>query len=145
MILPDVNLLVYAYNAADPNHEAARGWWEAALNGSTPVGLPWVVVSGFIRLMTHPRVLQDPMPVTTAVSTVRPWLEQPVVLVLEPGRRFGTLFLGFLDRLGTAGNLTTDAYLAAMAIEHQAELHSSDGDFSRFDGLRWHNPLGRSD
>jgi toxin-antitoxin system PIN domain toxin len=142
MILPDINLLVYAYNAADPRHAAARKWWEATLNATRPVGLSWIVAAGFIRLMTHPRVLQKPMPVRRATDHVREWLEQTPVIVLEPGKKFRDVFLGFLDKVGTAGNLTTDAQLAALAVEHQAELNSCDADFGRFSGLRWRNPLG---
>jgi toxin-antitoxin system PIN domain toxin len=142
MIVPDINLLVYAYNAEDPNHEGAKVWWEGLLNGTDPVGLSWVVMSGFLRLMTHPRVLENPMTVPRATEHVRSWLELPSVLTLEPGRRFSSLFLGFLDSSGAGGNLTTDAYLAALSIEHQAELHSNDSDFNRFKGLRWSNPLG---
>lgn len=141
MILPDINLLVYAYNTADPRHEQARDWWEGAVNGSVPVGLPWVVASGFIRLMTHPRLLDRPLTAPEATRRVRAWLAAPSVTVIQPGRRFTELFLGFLDVLGTAGNLTTDAQLAALAVEHQAELNSNDADFSRFPGLRWRNPL----
>jgi toxin-antitoxin system PIN domain toxin len=141
VILPDVNLLVYAYNTADPRHDQARDWWEATVNGSVPVGLPWVVASGFIRLMTHPRLLERPLSAPEATRRIRAWLEAPGVTVIQPGRRFAELFLGFLDALGTAGNLTTDAQLAALAVEHQAEFNSNDTDFSRFPGLRWHNPL----
>ena len=143
MILPDINLLVYAYNEADPQHMPARRWWEAVLNGREPVALPWMVAAGFIRLMTHPRVLEQPLPVTQAASHVREWLAQPCVLTLEPGHVFADRFFGFLEKLGTAGNLTTDAYLAALAVEHQAELLSTDSDFIRFEGLRWRNPLER--
>jgi toxin-antitoxin system PIN domain toxin len=114
---------------------------EATVNGSVPVGLPWVVASGFIRLMTHPRLLERPLTASEATRRVRDWLAVPSVTVIQPGRRFADLFLGFLDTLGTAGNLTTDAQLAALAVEHQAELNSNDADFSRFPGLRWRNPL----
>ena len=141
MIVPDINLLVYAYNAADPNHSAAREWWEQLLNGAEPVGLSWTAMSGFVRLMTHPRVLMEPMPVSQALDQVRAWMNQPCVIILEPGKRFGSLFFDYLEKIGTAGNLTTDAYLAALAVEHQAELHSNDSDFSRFSGLQWRNPL----
>lgn len=141
MIVPDVNLLVYAYNRADPQHEAARDWWETTLNNTDPVGLPWIVSSGFIRLMTHPRVLQTPLAVAEAIRHVQSWLDQPCVVVLEPGKLFANRFLGFLNELGTAGNLTTDAYLAALAVEHQGELLSADTEFHRFKGLRWRNPL----
>jgi len=91
--------------------------------------------------MTHPRVLQNPMPISRAVDHSRSWLEKPNVLILESGRRFGNVFLGLLEQIGTAGNLTSDAYLAALAIEHQAELQSCDHDFSRFHGLNWRYPL----
>ena len=141
MIIPDINLLVYAYNTEDPSHAQAKRWWEELLNGTDPVGLPWVTITGFLRLVTHPRVLVDPMSVGQATEQVRAWLECPSVLTVEPGKKFSAIFLGLLDEAGTAGNLTTDAYLAALAIEHQAELHSNDSDFSRFKGLRWRNPM----
>jgi toxin-antitoxin system PIN domain toxin len=141
MIVPDINLLVYAHNARSPQHRKARAWWEDCLNGTQPVGLSWVSMSGFLRLMTHPRVLARPMETTAAVDRVREWLDQPVVQVIHPGSRFASLFFQFLDQLGTAGNLTTDAQLAALAAERQAELQSNDSDFSRFQGLRWTNPL----
>jgi toxin-antitoxin system PIN domain toxin len=141
MIIPDINLLVYAYNTEDPSHAQAKRWWEEFLNGTDPVGLPWVTITGFLRLVTHPRVLVYPMSVGQATEQVRAWLECPSVLTVEPGKKFSAIFLGLLDEAGTAGNLTTDAYLAALAIEHQAELHSNDADFSRFKGLRWRNPM----
>lgn len=96
---------------------------------------------GFLRLTTHPRVLEHPMEVSVAVGHVREWLEQPPVRLLHPADKFAGLFLGYLEQLGTAGNLTTDASLAAIVVEHQAILHSADTDFARFPGLRWHNPL----
>ena len=141
MILPDVNLLIYAYNDQAPQHQLARDWWEGLLNGKAPVGLPWITITGFIRLMTHPRILVTPLDVPSTLGHVRAWLAQPPVRVVQPGSRFEQLFLDYLARLGTAGNLTTDAHLAALAVEHQAELHSTDSDFARFDGLRWLNPL----
>lgn len=142
MIVPDANLLIYAYNRLDTrHHDQARSWWESLLNSPDPVGLPWISAGGFLRVMTHPRILDDPMPVPEAVAAVRSWLERPNVIVLQPGSRFGELFLTLLEQSGTGGNLTTDAQLAALAIEHQAELHSNDADFGRFPGLRWRNPL----
>jgi toxin-antitoxin system PIN domain toxin len=141
MIIPDINLLVYAYNTEDPSHAQAKRWWEELLNGTDPVGLPWVTIAGFLRLVTHPRVLVDPMSVGHSTEQVRAWMECPSVLTVEPGKKFSAIFLGLLEEAGAAGNLTTDAYLAALAIEHQAELHSNDSDFSRFKGLRWRNPM----
>jgi hypothetical protein len=141
VIIPDINLLVYAHNDRASEHASAKIWWEQCLNGSTPVGLPWVSAMGFLRLMTHPRVLVEPMPVSGAIHQVRSWIDQPPVRLLQPGTRFPALYFGYLEALGTGGNLTTDAWLAALAVEHQATLHSNDGDFSRFPGLRWLNPL----
>ncbi|MBI4263730.1 MAG: type II toxin-antitoxin system VapC family toxin [Acidobacteria bacterium] len=141
MTLPDINLLLHAYNSASPVHAAARAWWEGVLNSTRPVGLSWVGILGFIRIATHRQILANPLPVGTACGHVRAWLAQPYVTILDPGARHGEILFGLLETLGTAGNLTTDAHLAALAIEHQAELHSTDADFSRFPGLRWVNPL----
>jgi len=141
MIIPDVNLLIYAHNDGAPQHARAREWWEGLLNGRMPVGLPWITLAGFIRLMTHPRILATPQDLPSALGQVRAWLAQPPVRIVQPGSRFEQLYFDYLTRLGTAGNLTTDAQLAALAVEHQAELHSNDTDFARFDGLRWRNPL----
>jgi toxin-antitoxin system PIN domain toxin len=141
MIIPDINLLIYAHNDQAPAHAKAKVWWEGLLNGKTPVGLPWLSISGFLRIMTHPRVLAQPIGIHQGISHVREWLAQPPVRIVQPGANFENLFLGYLARLGTGGNLTTDAQLAALAAEHQATLHSCDADFSRFPGLRWHNPL----
>ena len=141
MIVPDVNLLVYAYNADAPLHAEAKAWWERALSEPTPVGLPWVSALGFVRLMTHARVLVSPLEPRTAVDHVREWLDRPNVEPLEPGPRHIRIFGDLLGALGVGGNLTTDAHLAALAIEHECELHSNDADFARFAGLRWRNPL----
>lgn len=143
MIVPDINLLIYAHNRKAAEHAAARAWWESCLNGNTPVGLSWIAIGGFLRLMTHPRVLVHPMSVSDAVGHVREWTLQPPVRMVQPGARFSELFYASLLLLGAGGNLTTDAQLAALAMEHQAELHSCDTDFSRFPGLRWRNPLER--
>ncbi len=141
MIIPDLNLLVYAHNAADERHAAARAWWEDCLNGAEPVGLAWATMLGFVRLTTHRQVLVQPLPVATATGVVEEWLDQPIVRVLVPGRDHARHCFGYLKKLGVAGNLTTDAHLAALAVEYQAELHSTDTDFARFPGLRWRNPL----
>jgi toxin-antitoxin system PIN domain toxin len=141
VILPDVNLLVHAYNSESPVHDAARGWWQDLMNGTRQVGLAWVGILGFVRISTHRHILSNPLPVEAACATARSWLERPQVGVLHPGDRHGDVLFGLLGSLGTAGNLTTDAHLAALAIEYQAELHSTDADFKRFPGLRWTNPL----
>lgn len=144
MILPDLNLLVYAYNADAPLHEAARTWWETVLTDHHPVAVPWIVSRGFVRIMTHPRVLERPLRVAEAFKHVRKWLEWPSVQVLEPGTRHLIILASLLQEAGTGGNLVTDAALAALAIEYQCELCSNDTDFARFSGLRWRNPLRSS-
>ncbi len=141
MILPDVNLLVYAYNADAPHHPAARSWWEARLSGFEPVALPWVVMLGYLRLMTSRAVLVDPFRPDEALGHLRSWLERPQVEILQPGPKHLDLLDNLARQAGTAGELTTDLHLAALAIEVQAELHSNDNDFGRFSGLRWVNPL----
>lgn len=141
MIVPDINLLVYAYNSDAPLHRSSKLWWEGLLNGKETVALPWAVVCGFVRLMTHPAVLETPMPPARALEHVRTWLERPNVQTLDPGPRHLDILEALFRSLGVAGNLTTDAHLAALAIEHQCELHSNDADFGRFPGLRWRNPL----
>jgi toxin-antitoxin system PIN domain toxin len=141
LIIPDVNLLIYAYNRDARHHEGARSWWEGLLNTDERVGLPWAVGLGFVRLMTHPAVLVAPLEPRAAIRHVRHWLERPQVVVLEPGPRHLDTLESLLGRVGVGGNLTADAHLASLAIEHQAELHSNDTDFARFSGLRWRNPL----
>jgi toxin-antitoxin system PIN domain toxin len=141
VILPDVNLLVHAYNSDSPIHSMARLWWEDCLTRDRPVRLPWVVVLGFLRLSTHPKIATRPLPVDLACRAVESWLTRPQVLLLHPGRRHAEILLGLLRAAGTGGNLTTDAHLAALAIEHEVELNTTDSDFSRFPGLRWSKPL----
>jgi len=142
VILPDVNLLVYAYNADAPHHAAARAWWEKTLVSGEEVGIPWAVSMGFVRLMTHPRVLVRPLEPERAIQYVQSWFELPAVRALEPGARHLEILIHLLRPLGVAASLTTDAHLAALAIEYRAELCSNDADLARFSGLVWRNPLG---
>lgn len=141
MIVPDVNLLIYAYNRDAPHHQAAKAWWEELLSSDRPVGLPWATMLGFLRLMTHRAVLVTPLEPGKSVAIVRSWHTRSNVTVLEPGPRHLELLGRLFEALGTAGRLATDAHLAALAIEHQGELCSNDTDFARFPGLRWRNPL----
>jgi hypothetical protein len=143
VIIPDINVLVHAYNSDSVCHAAAREWWERSLSMPRDVGMTWVTILGFIRIMTHPRVLGNPMFPADAIRRVRSWLACPRVVIVGPGRRHGEILFELLERLGAAGNLTTDAHLAALAIEYQAELASTDVEFGRFPGLRWFNPLAR--
>ncbi len=140
MIIPDVNVLLNAYNASASQHTVLRHWWEDTLSGQRPVGLPWAVILGFIRIATNPRVWTHPVPVEDAIRNVESWMEQPLVEVVAPGERHPEILFRLLRDAGTAGNLTTDAHLAALAIEYQAEIATTDLDFGRFAGLRWFNP-----
>lgn len=141
MKLPDVNLLLYAVDEGSAWHEPARTWVEERLSGTETLALAWVVLLAFIRLTTSPRVFQSPLSTSEALDLVDSWLAQPCVTVAHPTSRHAAVLRDLLEPLGTAGNLTTDAHLAALAIEHGAELCSTDRDFSRFAGLRWADPL----
>jgi uncharacterized protein len=141
VIVPDTNLLVYAHDLTAPEHAAARLWWEKCLSGAEPVGLPWVVILAFVRLMTHPTLSENPMSVERARQCVLSWLEQPVCRVLPGGPGAIDRFFDLLQRAGTGGNLCTDAMIAAVAEEYGGTVYSNDRDFDRFDGIRWKNPL----
>lgn len=141
MKLVDLNLLLYAIDEASPAHVPARAWLEQVLSGTEEVGFAWAVLLGFVRLATNPAVFQAPLEVDEALDIVDGWLEQPVATVVHPSDQHAKNLRGLLAPLGTAGNLTTDAHLAALAIEHGAELCSRDADFSRFPGVRWRDPL----
>ncbi|MFZ1925522.1 MAG: type II toxin-antitoxin system VapC family toxin [Solirubrobacteraceae bacterium] len=144
MKLPDVNLFLYAYDSRSPSHDAARDWLEQTLSGAETVALSWTVLLAFIRLSTRSTVVEEPLSVDAAIEIVESWLDQPCVTVINPTERHAAILRELLSPLGAAGNLTTDAHLAALAIEHGALLCSCDTDFARFQGLRWEDPLRRS-
>jgi uncharacterized protein len=139
--LPDVNLLLYALDETSPHHSRARPWLEALLSRSQPVGFAWTVLLAFLRLSTRAQIFAEPLQPAEAFDVVEGWLAQPCAIVVEPTERHLAVLRGLVEPLGTAGNITTDAHLAALAIEHGAELCSADADFQRFPGLRWVNPL----
>ena len=142
MIVPDINLLLYAEIDAYRVHKDARRWWEEALNGSRTVGLPPPSVFGFLRLSTHRRVFAEPLAVEDAIGRIRRWFDQDNVVLLGPGPAHLDIAFRLMDEAGTGGNLTTDVQIAAYAIEANGEVHSNDRDFGRFQGLRWRNPIG---
>lgn len=144
MIVPDVNLLIYAADRDSGWHREASAWWEKSLNGSERIGLTWVTILGFIRVATNSRVVRTAVSPARAIETVRTWLSVPAVRIVEPGERHAEILFELLERLGTAGNLTTDAHLAAFAIEFHARIATNDADFLRFPGVRWFNPLATS-
>jgi hypothetical protein len=131
-------------HAARPlsEHTRARRWWEDLLNGDREVGLGGPGIFGFVRLATSPRVFNRPLEVGDAFARIDEWLSRPHVRFALPGPRHLEIAFGLVRELGVAGNLTTVAQLAALAIEHQGELHSNDAGFARFPRLRWVNPLG---
>lgn len=141
MKLSDVNLLLYAYDTSSPQHTRARAWLEERLSAVEAFGFAWATLLAFVRLVTNPRVFESPLRVEEALDIVEAWLAAPCATVLHAGPRHTVLLRQLLEPLGTAGNLTTDAHLAALALEHDAELCSADADFSRFPGVRWSNPL----
>lgn len=141
MIVVDANLLLYAYDASSPRHAAARVWWEDRLSAPEPVWIAWITVAAFVRIGTHPRVFSHPLTQEEACSVVGEWFERPTVQVLEPGPRHWEILRRLLVASQATGNLVTDAHLAALAIEHGAQLMSTDQDFARFPGLAWQDPL----
>jgi toxin-antitoxin system PIN domain toxin len=141
VIVPDINLLVYAHNQVSAVHAPARAWWEDLVAREQPIGLCWAVIFGFVRLVTHPAVMMTPLPVDAALARVEGWLALDCVRILDPGPRHLAVAKELFAAAGVGANLTTDVHLAALAIDYQAELHSNDTDFARFSGLRWHNPL----
>ncbi len=141
MIVPDVNLLVYAVFDGYPLHERAVAWLNQALSGSEQFALTAPAVFGFVRLGTSGRVHERPLSVTDAAAYVHEWLERPQVRFLSAGPEHVRLALELLNGVGTAANLTTDAQLAAYALEFGGTIHSNDSDFGRFPGVRWVNPL----
>lgn len=141
MILLDANLLVYAHVASFAQHDRARAWLDAQLNGNTQVGFPWPSLLGFLRLVTNPRLFRRPEPVADAWRQVGAWLDCEVAWVPQPTERHRDVLGTLLRTTGVQANLVPDAHLAALAIEHGLLLCSTDGDFARFSDLRWQNPL----
>jgi toxin-antitoxin system PIN domain toxin len=141
MILPDLNLLLYAYNAHVPQHDSARSWWETAINGSELIGLPHEVTLGFVRIATNPRLGRCAVSIALARSVVKSWLEAPSTRVLLPKEDHTMKACELMERSQCSGALASDASLAVYALEHRAVLCSNDSDFARFPGLKWKNPL----
>ena len=141
MIVPDTNLLLYAYRKEVVFHVAAKDWWENLESGHERVGIPWVIVTGFVRIITNPRSATIPISHITAIDIVNSWFKHGHTTTINPGRRHLDLFRSNLQAVGVGGNLVTDAHIAALAMEYQAEIHSNDSDFSRVPGIIRKNPL----
>lgn len=136
----DANVLIYAVNSDAYRHEASRRWLDEALSGASSVGLAWMPLLAFVRLITKPGLFATPLSVTDAMTQVDDWLAQPAAHLLAPGERHARILAELLRAVGTGGNLVNDAHLAALAIEHRATVVSFDNDFGRFPGVRWEQP-----
>ncbi len=141
MILPDLNLLLYAYNPHMPQHDAAGRWWKATMNGDELIGMPFEVAFGFVRVATNPRLGPAKVALADARRVVAGWLELPQTRILTPSATHFTRVMDLMAAAMAAGPVLSDAILAAYAIEHRATLFTNDGDFSRFRGLQWKNPI----
>jgi toxin-antitoxin system PIN domain toxin len=140
VVVVDANVLLYAVDAASAHHEESRSWLDTSLGGAEAVGLAWIVLLAFIRVGTNPSILPAPMTGDDATGQVEAWVGAPAAIIAEPTTRHAGLLRALLRETGTAGNLTTDAHLAALAIEHGAEIVSYDRDFARFPGVRHRLP-----
>lgn len=138
MKLADTNVLLYAMNVDSPYNTQALRWIEETLGQPSGLALAWTSIVGFIRLSTRKGVFRSPLPVAQALAVVDDWLAHPNTHIVQPGDRHADLLARLLLSVGTAGNLTNDAHLAAIAIEHNVEMVSFDHDFQRFPGLKFH-------
>jgi uncharacterized protein len=140
-MLVDANILLYAVDENSPQHDRARRWLEDALNGTRRVGLPWMSLTAFLRIATHPRALRDPLSAEDAWTYVDDWLDAPAAWVPQAGRSHRDILGRLVRDLDLRGNLVTDAALAALCVEHGLSIVSADSDFARFRELTWINPV----
>lgn len=139
MKLVDTNVLVYAVDSSSVHHRVAKHWLDGALSGSAPVAFAWLALVGFVRLVTNPTIVERPLTVGSAMDIVDAWLGARSARVMQPGQRHASLLRQMLGD-GEGANLTNDAHLAALAVEHRASVVSFDSDFQRFPGVRWERP-----
>ena len=144
MILVDANLLLYAEDNLSEHHETARDWWDERLSGAVPVCLCWPVLNAFIRIGTNSRLHQRPLTLKESCERIQSWFEQPCVRLIHPTDHHWALFQKLLKEGNAVGNLVSDAHLAALAVEHNCVLHSTDSYFARFPSLKWENPIDAS-
>ncbi|MDO5504375.1 MAG: PIN domain-containing protein [Actinomycetia bacterium] len=141
MIIPDTNLLLYSIFTQYPQHARANDWWASCLNGRETIGIPPVVAAAFMRVSTNPRAYETPLMPDVASTLMATWISRPMVHVLTSGQRHVALSLDMIRAIGTAGNLTTDAQIAAHARIENAIVATNDTDFGRFPDIRTVNPL----
>jgi uncharacterized protein len=141
-VLLDASLLLYAVDERSPWHLSAAAWLEEALNGTQRIGLPWQTIGAFVRIITHPRVVTNPLTAPQAWGLVDAWLRADTTWIPAASERTAAILGDLLAATRVTGNLVPDAQLAALAIEHGLVVHSADTDFARFTQVRWVNPLG---
>ncbi len=141
MIVVDVNLLLYAYDSASPQHEYAKSWWEQQLSSADLVALPWMTILGFLRITTNSRIFDQPFSIQESMDHVESWIDRKSVKILHPTERHWDVLQQLLAKTNGVANHVPDAHLAALAIEHGALLCSTDQDFARYAELSWVNPL----
>ncbi len=141
MILPDVNILVYAHRADAPDHLLYRQWLEGVIQSGQPYGISDQVLSGFLRIATHPRIFPTPSPILSVLEFVSDLREQPNCRIIAPGARHWQIFTGLCKSQSATGNLVPDAWFAALAIESGCEWITADSDYEQFPGLRWRHPI----
>jgi toxin-antitoxin system PIN domain toxin len=141
MVLVDVNVLVYAHREDAERHADYRQWLEDLVNGDQDFGLSELVLSGFLRVVTHPRVFNPPSPLSAGLAFAQLLRQQPNAVTIAPGTRHWEIFASLCQSVGAKGNLVPDAYLAALAIESGSDWVTTDRDYSRFPGLKWRHPL----
>ena len=141
MLIPDINLLLYAHHAGFTEHTAARKWWESLLNSGQRVAMPWMVVFGFLRISTSQKVFPNPPNANAVCSVIKDWFACSGVQPIDPGPQHFDIVSRLVAEVGAAAALTSDIHLAALALEYRCELYSNDRDFGIFKGLKWINPL----
>ena len=141
MIVVDTNILLYVTDPGTEHHAQALAWFETQMSANTEIGLPWLVLVGFLRIVTNKRIIRNAPSVDEAILIVDGWLSESNISVLHPGAGHWDTLRRLLERSGTAGNLTNDAHIAAIAIEHNALICSADNDFRRFEGVQYYNPF----
>jgi uncharacterized protein len=141
LILPDVNILIYAHRPESPDHAEYGAWLTRITEGDEPFACSELVLSAFVRVVTFSKAFRTPTPVDAAFSFISPILASPSCTIVRPGDRHFSIFEGLCRASNARGKLVADAYHAALAIEHGCEFVTTDIDFARFPGLRWSHPL----
>lgn len=141
MIIPDINILIFIHDSSCRQHDKLKRWWEKIVNGPEQIGIPWVVVLGFVRVLSNPRVVEHPRNPAELLDIIAEILSLPSVSISIPGMQHTKIMKELFLESGGSGRLSTDVHLAAQAIELDAMLASNDADFSRFSRLKWFNPL----